>query len=143
MPRQSAFGYARNTLTINCPFTGHLDGTGAYNLVLSKTLGYAAELERVEVVTTVVGAGTSASKPMSVRKGNATGTICGSITPNLSNQGTIAVVTAGTVTGTNAANKFLDTDTLSVTFDTGAATAFTAGGFDLLLTFRTRLQLAA
>jgi len=143
MPRQTPFGYARNTITIDCPFTGHLDGTGAYNLIVSKTLGYACELERVEVVTTVVGTGTSASKPMSVRKGSATGTVCGSITPNLSNQGTIAAVLAGTVTTAAGANLFLDTDTLSVTFDTGAATAFTAGGFDLLLTLRTRLQRAA
>jgi hypothetical protein len=136
MPRQTPFGYSRNFLTINCPFTGHLDGTGAYKLITSKTLGFACELERIEVVPLVVGTGSGASKPMSVRKGSDTGTVVGTITPNLSNQGVLGVVTAGTVVTAGGVNKFTDTDTLSVTFDTGAATAFTAGGFDLILTFR-------
>ena len=51
------------------------------------------------------------------------------------------MVTVGTVTTAAGANVFTDTDTLTVEFP-NAGTAFTAGGFDLILTFRALNQRA-
>jgi hypothetical protein len=116
-----------------------MDSTSAVNLMLSKTLGFACELERVEAVTRVV-ATVAGSRVVNIRKGTATGTIAGTITLAIATQGTLGVVNAGTVTIAAGANKFTDTDTLTVELPTG--TAFTGGGVDLLLTFRDRGQRA-
>jgi hypothetical protein len=133
MPRFNPFGYNRDTIAITIPSVGYLAATGAVNLVLSKTLGYPCELERVDAVTTIV-ATTAGSRVVNVRKGTATGTIVGTITLALATQGTLGVVNAGTVTSAAGVNKFNGTDTLTVEFPSG--TAFTAGGVDLILTFR-------
>jgi hypothetical protein len=128
--------YSRTILPITIPSVGYLASTSAVNLMLSKTLGFACELERVEAVTRVV-ATTAGSRVINVRNGTATGTIVGTITLAIATQGVIGVVNVGTVT---ANNYFTDSDTLTVEFPTG--TAFTAGGVELLLTFRDRNQLA-
>lgn len=137
MPRFAPYGYVRQHLAITVPFTGFLSVATAANLMLSKTLGFAAELEKVEFVTTVVGTGTSASRTINVRKGSATGTLCGTLNPTLANQGTLGAVLAGTVTTTAGANLFGDSDTLTIEFP-ASGTAFTAGGGDLILTLRVR-----
>jgi len=128
--------YSRTIPPLTIRSVGYLAATGAANLVLSKTLGFACELERVEAVTRVV-ATTAGSRVINIRNGTATGTIVGTITLAIATQGVLGVVNAGTVTANNYST---DSDTLTVEFPTG--TAFTAGGVELLLTFRDRNQLA-
>jgi hypothetical protein len=114
--------------------------TSAVNLMLSKTLGFACELERIEAVTRVV-ATTAGSRVINVRRGNATGTVVGTITLAIATQGTLGVVNVGSVTaGSPGEYAFNSTDTLTIELPSG--TAFTAGGVDLLLTFRDKNQMA-
>jgi len=141
MPRFAPFGYNRITLAITIPGVGYLISTSQANVAVSKTLGFAAELEKMDVVTTTVGVGAGGSRVLNVRKGNATGTLCGTATIAVATQGTLGVVNAGTMTTANGANKFLDSDTLTVEFATGGTT-YSAGGLELLLTFRVRNQNA-
>jgi len=138
MPRLAPFGYSRNIVSFTVPFTGYLTVVAA-NVCLSKSVPFACELERVEVVTTTVGTGSGATRAINIRNGIATGTIAGTVTVTLTNQGTLGVVTAGTVTTAANANRFGAGDTLTIEFP-NAGTAFTAGGFDLLLTFRDKNQ---
>jgi uncharacterized protein (DUF697 family) len=148
MPRKAPYGYVRTVLAVTVPFTTFLSQTAAQaNLVLSKAFGASVELEKVEIVPTTVGTGAGASRVINVRKGNATGTIIGTVTATLANQGTLGVVTAGTVTTAAGANKLNDDgtatpDTLTIETPTGG-TVFTAGGLELLLTFRQLAQRAA
>ena len=138
MPRFAPFGYSRNIVSFTVPFTGFLTVV-AVNLCLSKSIPFACELERVEIVTTVVGTGAGATRALNVRNGTATGTIAGTVTATLADQGVLGVVTAGTVTTAAKANKFGAGDALTIEFP-NAGTAFTAGGFELLLTFRDKNQ---
>jgi hypothetical protein len=138
MPRLAPFGYSRNIVSFTVPFTGYLTVVAA-NVCLSKSVPFACELERVEAVTTTVATGSGATRAINVRNGTATGTTAGTITVTLANQGTLGTVTAGTVTTAANANKFGAGDTLTIEFP-NAGTAFTAGGFDLLLTFRDKNQ---
>lgn len=135
MPRFSPYGFARTVVPVDVPLTGVLNQTGQVTIMLSKTLGFAAELEKVEAMPNVVGTGAGASQVINVRKGTATGTVCGTVTVTLANQGTIGTVTAGTVTETSSANKFGDADTLTVE-KAAAGTVFSAGGLTVFLTFR-------
>jgi hypothetical protein len=142
MPRFAPFGYSRHLVTLTVPFTGFLNTTNQVNFMLSKSVPFTCELERIEAVTTVVGTGAGATRTLNVRNGSATGTIAGLVTVTLSNQGTLGTVTAGTVNVASNANKFGAGDTLTVEFITAGATAFSAGGFDLVLTFRDKNQSA-
>jgi len=142
MPRLAPFGYSRHTLTLTVPFTGVLNTTNQVNLMLSKTVPFSCELERIDVVPTTVGTGAGATRTVNVRNGSATGTVAGTATATLSNQGTLGVVTAGTIVTAAGANKFGSGDTMTVEFITAGATAFTAGGFELILTFRDKNQAA-
>ena len=129
--------YSRTILNLSIPSVGFLATTSAVNLMLSKTLGYACELERIEAVTRVV-ATTAGSRVINVRRGTATGTIVGTITLAIATQGTLGVVNAGTVTAGPGATAFNGADTITIEFPTG--TAFTAGGVELVLTFRDKNQ---
>jgi len=142
MPRFAQYGYTRHTQEISIPFTGFLSVTTQANFLLSKTLGYQAELEKVEIVPSVVGTGAGATRLINVRKGNATGTVIGAVTATLANQGTLGVVTVGTVTSAAAANVLQDSDTFTIEFPTAGSTAFTAGGLILMLTWRVKNQRA-
>jgi len=142
MPRLAPFGYSRHILTLGVPFTGVLNTTNQVTVMLSKTVPFSCELERVEIVTTVVGTGAGATRTLNVRNGTASGTVAGTATATLSNQGTLGTVTAGTVTTAAGANKFGSGDTMTVEFITAGATVFSAGGFELLLTFRDKNQAA-
>jgi hypothetical protein len=142
MPRPAPYGYSRSTLALTIPFTGFLSVATQVNLVLSKLLGFKAELEKVELVTTVVGTGAGATRLINIRKGSATGTVVGTITPTLANQGVLGVVLTGAVVTAGAANKFDDADTVTVELP-AAGTAFSAGGGDLILTFRQLHQRAS
>jgi hypothetical protein len=66
--------YSRTVLSLQIPSVGVLAATGAVNLMLSKTLGFACELERIDVVTTAT-ASVAGSRVLNVRRGNASGTI--------------------------------------------------------------------
>jgi len=133
-----ANSYSRTVLCLHVPSVGVMASASAVNLMLSKTLGFACELERIEAVTRVV-ATTAGSRVINVRRGIATGTVVGTITLAIATQGTLGVVNAGTLTvGPPGTTAFNDTDTLTIELPTG--TAFTAGGVDLLLTFRDKCQ---
>ncbi|MBI4899002.1 MAG: hypothetical protein HY829_00835 [Actinobacteria bacterium] len=142
MPRLSPYGFARTVLNIAIPGVGFLVSTSQVSAILSKTLGFACVLEKMEVVTTAVGTGAGASRVLNVRKGSATGTVVATATLALATQGTLGTVNVGTLTTANAANKFSDTDTLTVEFASGGTT-FTAGGVELVLTFRHQLAKEA
>jgi len=133
--------YSRAVLSLTIPSVGYLASTSAVNLMLSKTLGFACELERIDAVTRVV-ATTAGSRVVNVRRGTATGTIVGTITLAIATQGVLGVVNAGIVgiggVAIGGPALFNDTDTLTIEFPTG--TAFTAGGVELLLTFRDKNQ---
>lgn len=144
MPRLAAYGVSRQHLAITVPFTGFLSVATQANLILSKALGFKAELEKVELVTTVVGTGAGASRVINVRKGNASGTIIGTLTATLANQGTLGAVLVGTVTstGTPPVNNLDDPDTLTIELPAGG-TVFATGGGELILTFRVPAQKRA
>lgn len=141
MPRLATYGYVRQHMNLNIP-AAHLVGTGQIVQMLSKTLGFFAELERVEFVVTTACTGTSATQTFNVRKGSASGTVCGTVTPTLAATGTIGNVVAGTITSTSGANVFTDIDTVSVE-RAASGTAFTAGDGYLVLTWRVRAQRKA
>jgi hypothetical protein len=141
MPRGAPYGFARYVDRILVPFTGFLTVV-AVNLQLSKAYGLEQWLEKVEMVTNVVGTGAGATRLFNIRKGTATGTVVGTFTPTLANQGVLGVVTLGTVVTAGDANHFYDADTVTIEAP-NAGTAFSAGGFDLLLTWRHKLQKAA
>jgi hypothetical protein len=142
---RGAYNYTRTILSLQIPSVGVLAATGAVSIMLSKTLGFACELERIDVVTTAT-ASVAGSRVLNVRRGNASGTIVGTITLLLASQGTIGTVNAGIVgeggTAVGGTVRFTDTDTITVGF-AGSGTAFTGGGCELLLTFRDKNQLAA
>ena len=134
MPRLARFGYLRQHMTLPLP-AAHLLGTGQIVQMLSKTLGFYAELEKAEFIVTTACTGTSASQTFNVRKGTAAGTVCGTVVPTLAATGTIGNVVVGTITSSTGQNKFTDTDTVSVE-RAASGTAFTAGDGYLLLTWR-------
>ena len=138
MPRIAPHGYNRMFMTF--PITAaQLLGTGAMNIVLSKTLGFSAELEKIEFVVTVVCTGTSATQTFNVRKGSATGTVCGTITPVVAETGTMGLCVVGTITSAAGQNKFTDTDTMTLE-RAASGTAFTAGAGTIYLTWRVKPQ---
>lgn len=141
MPREAPYGWTRVVDRISVPFTGFLTVV-AVNLQLSKLYGFRFAIEKVEILTTVVGTGAGATRLFNIRKGTATGTVVGTFTPTLANQGTLGVVTAGTVVTAARANYFNDTDTVTIEAP-NAGTAFSAGGFDLILTLRAQAQREA
>lgn len=146
MPRSAAFGYAFKREIYTIPFTGFLSVATQINRLLSLGILFGFDLVGIAIVPTVIGTGAAATRVINVRKGNATGTIVGTVTATLANQGTLGVVTVGTVTTAGRANLFSDQgaapDTLTIELPTGG-TAFTAGGLDLILTYRTITQKAA
>jgi len=138
MPRLAIYGYGRYIERVQIPFTGFLTVV-AVNAMLSQVAGFKRELEKVQIVTTVVGTGAGATRLFNIRKGSATGTIIGTFTPTLANQGTLGVVTDGTVVSAGDVNKLDDADALTIEAP-NAGTAFSAGGFDVLLHWRVPLQ---
>ena len=146
MPRFAPYGYSFRREVRDVPFAGFLNAVGQVNLVLSSAIDFAFELVAVRLVTTVVGTGAGATRLINIRKGSATGTPVGSVTATLANQGVLGVVTTGTVVTAARANAFNDLlavpDTLTIEFAAAGSVVFTAGGFDLILTFRALTQRA-
>jgi len=142
MPRPAPYGFSRQVVVLHIPFATFLSTTGALVRVLSKTLGFRATLEKVEIVSSVIATGAGASRVINVRKGSATGTIIGTITALLADGSAAGIVKVGTVTTAADVNSLGDADTLTVEFPSGG-TVFTAGTFDLVLTFRSQAQRAA
>ena len=147
MPRFAPYGYAFRRQTHSTPFTGFLSVVTQANLMLSLPIDFAFELVAVRLVTTVVGTGAGATRLINIRKGSATGTVVGSVTATLANQGVLGVVTTGSVVTAARANAFNDLlavpDTLTIEFPAAASVVFATGGFDLILTLRTLAQRAA
>lgn len=139
MPREAGPGFIRTVQSFRIPLVGVLDQAGAITFVLSAVLGFKAELESLRFIPDVAGAGAGATQALSVRKGNASGTILATVTPTLANH----VLGGPTLTASVAAAqandaKFSDTDTFSIT--KAAGTVFTGAGGTLLLVFRQRPQ---
>jgi len=139
MPRETFPAFVRTTLDFRIPLTGVLDQAGAITYLLSYVIPFKAVLERVAYIPDVTGAGASATQAISVRKGNATGTILATVTPTLALHvmGAAGIVTP-VAAATDEAAKFVDGDTLSIT--KAAGTVFSAAGGTLQLTFRQRPQ---
>jgi len=139
MPREANPAFVRTTLPFRLPLTGFFDQSGAITYLLSYVMPFKATLERVTYVPDVAGAGAGATHAISVRKGNATGTVLAVITPTLA----LHVMGAAGIVATVAAAdedkaRFVDGDTISITKATG--TVFSAAGGTLFLTFRQRPQ---
>lgn len=146
MPRFAPYGYAYERETYNIPFTGFLNIATQINRALSLPINFGFELVAVYIVPTVVGTGAAASRTINVRKGSATGTVVGTVTATLANQGVLGVVTAGTVTTAARANVFIDQvatpDAMTIELQAAGSTVFTAGGVDLILVTRALNQRA-
>ena len=146
MPRFAPYGYAFRREIRDVPI-GFLASVAQLNLVLSTAIDFAFELVAVRLVTTVVGTGAGATRLINIRKGSATGTIVGSVTATLANQGVLGVVTTGSVITTSRTNFFNDQltvpDTLTIEFPAAASVVFATGGLDLVLTVRALAQRAA
>jgi len=121
------------------PFTGFLSVDTAATVALAKGITGQLELERLEIVCSVLGTGAGATRKINIRKGGLTGTLNGVVDATLASQDTLGKITVGTLTTTDNANIYLDADTLTVHFPAGG-TVFTAGGLMLYLTFRDRAQ---
>jgi len=139
MPRETFPAFVRTTLPFRLPLTGFFDQSGAITYLLSFVMPFKASLERVTYVPDVAGAGAGATHAISVRKGNATGTVLAVITPTLA----LHVMGAAGIVATVAAAdedkaRFVDGDTISIT--KAAGTVFSAAGGTLFLTFRQRPQ---
>jgi hypothetical protein len=143
MPRKAPYGFSYDREIWSIPSAGLLAVATQANVVLSLPIRSSAELVGVDIVATTVGTGAGASRALNVRKGNATGTIAATVTATLANQTTLGTATPGTVTTAGGANKFDDTggtpDTLTIELP-AAGTAFTAGGLNLILTWRRTAQ---
>jgi hypothetical protein len=139
MPRETNPAFVRTTLAFRIPLTGVLDQAGAITYLLSFVMPFKAVLERVTYIPDVAGAGAGATQAISVRKGNASGTVLATVTPTLA----LHVMGAAGIVATVAAAdedkaRFVDGDTLSIT--KAAGTVFSAAGGTLILTFRQRPQ---
>ena len=139
MPRETFPAFVRTTIDFRIPLTGVLDTAGAVTYLLSYVVPFKAVLERVTYIPDVTGAGAGATQAISVRKGNASGTILATVTPTLANHvlGAAGLATA-VAAATDETAKFVDNDTLSIT--KAAGTVFSAAGGTLQLTFRQRPQ---
>jgi len=143
---RGAYNYSRTYLHLTIPSVGYMAATGAVNLMLSKTLGFACELERIDVLTIAGGTGGSGNRVLNVRRGTASGTVVGTITLAYATMQTIGTVNAGIVgeggVAIGAPPSFTDTDTMTIGF-AGSGTAFTGCVVELVLTLRDKNQLAA
>lgn len=138
MPKQTPFGKIRDVLAFTIP-AGQLVGTTASVVALSIPLGFSFEIESAYVIATTALAGASGSRTVSVRKGNASGTIVATLAVTQAALATAGNGAAFAVTTTNGANVYGDADTLSVTVDAGGTT-ITAGQLDLFVVLRERPQ---
>jgi hypothetical protein len=141
MPRKAPYGYIREHFNLTIPLAPYLNSTGQQTLMLSKSFGFEFEIEKLEILAVVAGAGGGASRVVNVRKGTASGTVVATATATLAGT-TQGSVTVGTVTTAARANVFQDGDTMTVEFPSGG-TVFSAGQLELALTVRVLGQRAA
>lgn len=144
MPKEAlpAFIRTKETLLVVPSVTGILDGTGALTLIDTRLAdGFRQSLEKITYVSTVAHTGAGGTQTFKVRKGGATGTVIATITLTLAALQTSGgkSVQASVAVADEAIARFVDTDTLSFTRDSGG-TAFTAGSGQFILTWRQRAQ---
>lgn len=139
MPKEAFPAGIRTVLPVRIPLTGVLDQAGAITYLLSYVMPFKANLERIVYVPDVAGAGAGATQAISVRKGNAAGTILATVTPTLATHVMGAAGLVGLVAAAQAGDaRFNDGDTLSIT--KAAGTVFSAAGGTLFLVFFQRPQ---
>lgn len=139
MPAERAPFFVRTMLPFRIPLTGVLDQAGAVTYLLNFVPGFRGEIEKVWYIPDVAGAGAGATQQLSVRKGNASGTIVAFVTPTLATHVMGGAGIAGSVSAANDETaKFRDTDTLSITKEAG--TVFSAAGGTLWIQFRQKPQ---
>lgn len=137
MPRYATYGFTRTTISLG-PIAVS-SGTSQQTIALSMPALARRTLESVTLLPTVAATGTSASRTLNFRKGNASGTVLTAMTIVLADLNTIG--TPKTFTAT-AGSDLTDGDTWTLEIASGG-TQFTAGTFIFLLTFRELAQRAA
>jgi hypothetical protein len=138
MPRYANHGFTRTSVTIGpIAITA---GTSQQVIALSLPVPARRVLESLVALPTVAATGAGASRVLSVRKGNASGTAILTATLALADLNTIGTPKAYAA-NTSGAN-LEDGDTYSIEIASGG-TQFTAGTFILLLTFREQPQRIA
>lgn len=134
MPRYANYGWTRVPLTIGPIAVA--SGTSAQAILTSLPVPSRRVLERIDVVPTVAGTGTAASRVLNVRRGTGSGTVIGTGTMVLADYGTIGTPKSYLA---NAGANLEDGDTLSIQIDSGG-TQFTALTIIIILTFRELAQ---
>lgn len=131
----------RVVLPIRLPLTGFLDTAGAVSFLVSVPVPYGVTFESMRFIPDVAGAGAGASQVISLRKGNATGTVIDTITLTLANHvlGGAGVASTGVTAANDATAKLRPADTFSVTKNAGG-TVFSAAGGTLWLIGRQHPQ---
>ena len=133
MPRESFPAGVRSViLAVRIPLVGVLDQAGAVTFLLSHVIPFKVQIERLVYVPDVAGAGAGATQAISVRKGNASGTILATVTPTLANHVLGGAGLVGTVAAADSDTaRLVDNDTISIT--KAAGTVFSAGGGTLYI----------
>lgn len=142
MPRFAPYGYCRSIPVLTIPFPA---GTGQVTSLLSLPLGFAGEIEKVSVYSSIAATGAGASRTFNIRRGTASGTVMATATVVLADLSTVGVikdipVVAG---GMPLTASFVDADTLTIEWATAGAVAFTAGTFHVVIRVRDKSQKAA
>lgn len=137
-----AFTRTKEPLLVVPSVTGILDGTGALTLIDTRVAdGFVQTLEAIGFVSTVALAGAGGTQTFKVRKGGATGTVIATAVIALADFQTSAGKSKRfEVDKADEANaRFVDTDTLSFTRESGG-TAFSAGAGQFYLIWRQKPQ---
>lgn len=148
MPREARAGWIRNLFFIpsvsNAAANPHFNSTGAVNIITSLTLGFRFTLERFGFITTTVAGASAGSQVFKVRKGGASGTVLITLTLAYTSADTLGEVATEASPGSGITVEqltFGDSDTLSVTRDSGGTDYTTKPEGLFYIRFRQRLQL--
>lgn len=127
MPKEAGPSFIRNTIPLltATALTGVADGTGAITLIDSLPAGFVFTVEKIRFVSSSIATGTSSTQTYKLRKGGASGTVIATLTLALASVNAVGkFVEASVAAADQNVARFTDTDTLSLTRDSGG-TAYT------------------
>lgn len=144
MPKEFGPSFLRHEmpLLIAPALTGIADGTGAITLIDSLPVGYVGTIERLRFVSGSIATGAGGTQTFKLRKGGAAGTVIATLTLALADVNAVGKFKQAAVAAADeAVARLTDTDTLSLTRDSGG-TAFTKfeGIFSVVLRQRPQMR---
>lgn len=144
MPKEFGPSFLRHEmpLLIAPALTGIADGTGAITLIDSLPVGYVGTIERLRFVSGSIATGAGGTQTFKLRKGGAAGTVIATLTLALADVDAVGKFKQAAVAAADeAVARLTDTDTLSLTRDSGG-TAFTKfeGIFSVVLRQRPQMR---